>query len=125
MASEHASDPLSSFRLDGRTAIVTGVGPGIGAHAALAVPTDVGRAADLEHLVVEANRAFGGVDVVFNNAHVNPAWTAQTALEHGHARGHRPDKGPFDYSAGDWQSCLDVNVLAPYRLAQAGGWPRA
>jgi gluconate 5-dehydrogenase/7-alpha-hydroxysteroid dehydrogenase len=139
--------------LDGRTAIVTGVGPGIGAHVAtafaraganvvlaarsadrverlaaqlreegaqaIAVPADVGVPSELERLVEGAERAFGRIDVVFNNAHANPAWTAQQGLEHGHARTSQPDKGPFDYSAEDWQACFEVNVLAPYRLAQA------
>jgi NAD(P)-dependent dehydrogenase (short-subunit alcohol dehydrogenase family) len=147
------TDPTSAFRLDGRTALVTGVGPGIGAHVAtayataganvvlaardgaritalateltgrglsvLAVPADVGREDDLGRLVTAAEAAFGAVDIVFNNAHANPAWTAQVGLAHGHARTSRPDKGPFDYTTADWQACLDINVLAPYRLAQA------
>lgn len=144
---------LPSFSLAGRVALVTGVGPGIGAHVAeayaaagarvvlaardagriealartigdrghqaLAVPADVARPDDLDRLVCAAEDAYGGIDVVFNNAHANPAWTAQQELEHGHARTRRPDKGPLDYSAEDWQACLDVNLLAPYRLAQA------
>src|SRR5215470_6296527 len=40
------------------------------APAAIAVPTDVSKAADVEALAVAAERAFGGVQVVCNNAGV-------------------------------------------------------
>jgi NAD(P)-dependent dehydrogenase (short-subunit alcohol dehydrogenase family) len=144
---------VTSLRLDGRTAIVTGVGPGIGsavgeafadagAHVvlcarnedriaqlaeqlrsrgakAIAVRADVGKEADLEALVASAEREFGAVDIVFNNAHANPAWRAQPETKHGFARTQMPDKGALEFTTEDWTVCFDVNVLAPYRLAQA------
>jgi NAD(P)-dependent dehydrogenase (short-subunit alcohol dehydrogenase family) len=146
-------DLPAAFRLDGRTALVTGVGAGIGLATArllaeagarlvlcarqaervhawarelsadgaevVAAPGDVGRAEDLRSVLATAEAAFGQVDIVYNNAHANPAWSGQQALAHGHARTELPDKGPLDYSAEDWQAAFDVNVLAPYRLAQA------
>jgi NAD(P)-dependent dehydrogenase (short-subunit alcohol dehydrogenase family) len=131
------SDVLSRFRLDGRTAIVTGIGPGIGEHVAkafaevgarvvcaartpdkvervaseivasggqaVAVPTDVGRAADLERLVDAAHEAFGPVDVVFNNAHAGA-----TAV----------DLDPWGIPDEVWTDAVAVNLMAPYRLAR-------
>jgi NAD(P)-dependent dehydrogenase (short-subunit alcohol dehydrogenase family) len=143
----------SPYSLQGRTAIITGVGPGIGTAVAktfsqagarvvvssrtlervealagelrgagaeaVAVRADVSSEEDIGVLVEATQAAFATVDIVFNNAHANPAWRSQEGLAHGHARSELPDKGPLDFSAEDWQACFDVNVLAPYRLAQA------
>lgn len=123
------------FRLDGKTAIVTGAGPGIGAHVArayaacganvvvaarnaernqaladqiiadggkaLAVQCDVGVKADIERLVEASQNAFGTVDILFNNA---------TAT---HIRDEM-----FDQEDDDWVECMNVNLLAPYRLSR-------
>jgi NAD(P)-dependent dehydrogenase (short-subunit alcohol dehydrogenase family) len=123
------------FSLDGKTAIVTGAGPGIGEHVArayaafganvvvatrnaqrvkdlqdritaeggkaLGVQCDVGVKADLEKLVDAAQTKFGTVDIVFNNA------TASHIRE-----------GMFEQSDEDWLECLNVNLLAPFRLAK-------
>jgi NAD(P)-dependent dehydrogenase (short-subunit alcohol dehydrogenase family) len=123
------------FRLDGKTAIVTGAGPGIGAHVAwaygicganvvvaarnaernqaladqinagggqaLAVQCDVGVKADLERLVGQAQSNFGTVDILFNNATAAPIRDSM-----------------FDNSDEDWVDCLNVNLLAPYRLSK-------
>ncbi|MHC8380473.1 SDR family NAD(P)-dependent oxidoreductase [Pseudomonas sp. LB3P14] len=128
---------LDRFRLDGRTAIITGVGPGVGEHVAkayaevganvvlaarnserlarivdeihaaggnaIAVPTDVGQADQLKHLVEQAHKAFGPVHIVFNNA-------AAGVVE--------IDAGIWGNTEEVWQTALAVNLLAPYRLAE-------
>jgi A-factor type gamma-butyrolactone 1'-reductase (1S-forming) len=128
---------LDRFSLAGRTAIVTGVGPGIGAHCAkafaevganvvcaarsmdvmaplvdeinasgghaLAVPTDVADAAQLEALVQATHEAFGPVHVVMNNA---AAGVVPSELD------------PWSVTDDVWQLGLDVNLLAPYRLTR-------
>ena len=134
------------FSLSGKTAIITGIGPGIGSHVAsafaeaganvvlmargadkvraladtinaradtinaradggraLAVPGDVGRKDDLDRLVKEASSAFGAVDIIFNSA----------------AGGFGPSKTALDASDEEWIDGLNVNVLAPMRLAKA------
>lgn len=128
---------LDRFRLDGRTVVVTGVGPGVGEHVAkayaemganvvcaartaarvervakeirnagghaIAVPADVGQAAELRRLIEATHAAFGPVHVVFNNAAA----------------------GVIDMQAGIWgntdevwNTAMSVNVLATYRLAE-------
>ncbi|MCB2047643.1 MAG: SDR family oxidoreductase [Novosphingobium sp.] len=127
---------FDSFSLEGKTAIVTGIGPGIGAHVAwaygicgakvvlaarseqlsneiadkirgeggqaLAVKCDVGQKEDIEHLLAETRSAFGDVDVLFNNA---TAVNTRDAM--------------FDQTDDDWLDCVNVNLLAPYRLSKA------
>lgn len=129
---------LDRFRLDGRTAIITGVGPGVGEHVskayaqmganvvcaarsadrlerivgeikaaggkAIAVPTDVGKAADLTRLLGAAHKAFGAIHIIFNNA---AAGVVDISA------------GPWGNTDAVWENAMAVNVLAPYKLAQA------
>jgi NAD(P)-dependent dehydrogenase (short-subunit alcohol dehydrogenase family) len=129
------------FRLDGMTAVVTGAGPGLGLNIArafaaagasvavcarsqekvdVAVSTiegdggkvvgvvgDIGQADDVERLVAAANDAFGPVQILLHNA----ASHAGQSLE-----GKPTDV--LSLTAEDWQSQMEINLLAPYRLAQ-------
>lgn len=131
---------LDRFRLDGRTAILTGVGPGVGEHVAkayaelganvvvsarsadrleriageinaldggraVAVTADAGRREDLEKLVKVAHDNFGLVHVVFNNA--------AAGVVYGKDGG-----GIWDNTDEVWQTAMDVNVMATWRLAE-------
>jgi NAD(P)-dependent dehydrogenase (short-subunit alcohol dehydrogenase family) len=129
------------FRLDGLTALVTGAGPGLGfavartlaaagaavalcarsqdkvdravrtieedGGTALGVVADVARAEDLERFVEVAREQLGPIQILFNNA----ASHAGQNLD-----GLKTD--PLSLTAEQWQSHFDVNLLAPYRLAQ-------
>jgi short-subunit dehydrogenase len=66
---------------------------------ALAVPTDVSNAQDLEWLVAETLKAFGGIDVVIHNAGIT-MWSRFDALQ---------DLGIFE-------RIMEVNYHAPVRL---------
>ncbi len=128
---------LDRFRLDGRTAIITGAGPGIGAHVArafaelganvvvtartpgkaegvaeqiqkrggkaLGLTLDCAKARDLDTLVEQARRTFGPVHILFNNAAVGPLPITASI---------------WDTTDEDWEQCVAVNMLAPFRLAR-------
>lgn len=72
---------------------------------AIAVPTDLAREADLKHLVQSAVDAFGGVDILVNNA----------AATHGEIW----NKRFLDLTREEWLYQFDVNVHAPFTLMQA------
>ena len=139
--SDYTDTLFDRFRLDGMTAVVTGAGPGLGLNLARALAGagasvavcarsrekveaaistieadggqvvgiigDVGRADDLARLVDTANDRFGPVQILLHNA----ASHAGQNLE-----GERTDV--LSLTVDDWQSQFEVNVLAPYRLAQ-------
>lgn len=123
-------DPLGAFRLDGRTAIVTGASAGLGdrfarvLHAvganvvvaarraerlealveqlpgAVAVATDVADAAARERLVAATVERFGGVDVLVNNAGVGH----KVAVE--------------DETLEVFRTAVEVNVTAIWHLSK-------
>jgi NAD(P)-dependent dehydrogenase (short-subunit alcohol dehydrogenase family) len=68
---------------------------------ALAFQADVTRAAEVARLASEVEAAFGGVDILINNAGVNV-------------------RGPtVDLSEADWDEVLAVNLKAPFLCARA------
>ena len=131
MAPQHPVDPSAPFRLDGRAVILTGASSGLGhrfARLLAAAGADVviaaRRAERLEALVADHPRlvpvavdvtsdgaadrlvdaavdAFGGVDVVVNNAGISRVLPA------------------IDDDVDDFRAELEINLVAPYELARA------
>lgn len=127
---ENALDPLAHFRLDGRTAIVTGASSGLGERFArvlhavganvvvaarrldrlerlvadlpgsLAVATDVADGAAREALVAATVDRFGGVDVLVNNAGIG----GKVAVE--------------DEELDQFRQAMEVNVTALWHLSK-------
>lgn len=130
---------LDRFRLDGRTAILTGVGPGVGEHVAkayaelganvvisarsgdrleriaaeinerdggraLAVVADASQKADLENLVNKAREAFGPIHIIFSSAAGGIVYA--------------DEGGVWSNDDAVWKECIDLNVLATWRLAE-------
>jgi NAD(P)-dependent dehydrogenase (short-subunit alcohol dehydrogenase family) len=75
--------------------------PGAGA-SALAVPTDVSRAADVSNLFEAVERRWGRVDLLFNNA---GAFGSPTPID--------------ELAVEDWLTVIDVNVNGAFYCAQA------
>jgi NAD(P)-dependent dehydrogenase (short-subunit alcohol dehydrogenase family) len=132
-----------AFSLRGKTAIVFGTGPAIGSGIAMAladagakVVVNVRRANAVEALVSRINdkhgcvatavaadvtgdaparaseaaeRLFGSIDIVVYNAY---------ALDAGHNTTFAFES-VLQASEEDWNRCFQVNVLAPYRIAQS------
>lgn len=128
-----ALDPLAPFRLDGRTAVVTGASSGLGARfvevlhgaganvvaaarradrlagvvegleRAEAVVCDVAVDADLERLVASAVDHFGAIDILVNNAGMGAVVPAA------------------EESPAQLRGVIDVNLVAACRLSQIAG----
>lgn len=67
----------------------------------IAVPGDISRPSAADSLLREADRAFGGVHVLVNNAGIE----------------YRADVAA--HSTQDWENVLSVNLTAPFRLVRA------
>ena len=131
---------LDRFRLDGRTAILTGVGPGVGEHVAKAY-AELGanvvisaRSADrLERIAAEINARDGGravavtvdagkradLEKLVKAAHDNfgPIHIVFNNAAAGIVYG-KDGQGIWDNTDAVWQEAMDVNVLATWRLAE-------
>lgn len=129
---------LDSFRLDGRTAIITGIGPGVGEHVARAyaeVGANVVLAArgteKIERLAAEINALGGGraiavtTDVGSKEDLVRLVAAAREAFGPIHIVFNNAAAGVVGIEAGIWgntdevwKTAMDVNVLSSYRLAE-------
>jgi NAD(P)-dependent dehydrogenase (short-subunit alcohol dehydrogenase family) len=131
---------LDRFRLDGRTAILTGVGPGVGEHVAKAY-AELGanvvvsaRSPDrLARVAGEINARQGGRAVavpadagkredlrrLVQTAHDNfgPVHIVFNNAAAGIVYG-RDGKGIWDNTDAVWKEAMDVNVMATWRLAE-------
>jgi NAD(P)-dependent dehydrogenase (short-subunit alcohol dehydrogenase family) len=130
---------LDVFRLDGRTAIITGVGPGVGEHVAKAY-AELGanvvisaRSADrLERIAGEINALSGGrayavvADVAVHDDLKRLVEEARRVFGPIHIVFNNAGAGAIGGSADDiwrntdevWKTSFDVNVLATWRLAE-------
>jgi gluconate 5-dehydrogenase/7-alpha-hydroxysteroid dehydrogenase len=131
---------LDRFRLDGRTAILTGVGPGVGEHVAKAY-AELGanvvisaRSMDrLERIAGEINAKDGGravpvsvdagrredLEKLVKTAHDNfgPIHIVFNNAAAGVVYG-KDGGGIWDNTDEVWKEAMDVNVLATWRLAE-------
>jgi A-factor type gamma-butyrolactone 1'-reductase (1S-forming) len=131
------SDVLRRFRLDGRTAIITGIGPGVGEHVAKAygemganVVCAARTAEKVEQVARDIRQAGGKAIAVATD--VAKADQLERLVEKA-----RAEFGPihivFNNAAGGvipmsdgiwgntdevWNTAMSINVLAPYRLAK-------
>ncbi|MDE1943820.1 MAG: SDR family oxidoreductase [Betaproteobacteria bacterium] len=130
---------LDRFRLDGRTAILTGVGPGVGEHVAKAY-AELGanvvisaRSQDrLDRIAGEINAAGGGralavaanagetADLKGLVARAREAFGPIHIVFNNAAAGvvYARDGGLWANSDEVWKTAMDVNVLATWRLTQ-------
>jgi NAD(P)-dependent dehydrogenase (short-subunit alcohol dehydrogenase family) len=128
----------TTFRLDGRTAVVTGVGPGIGEHVARAF-------ADAGANLVVCARTRGRVEALATDITSGGGQGLAVCCDVGrrddlerliaattecfgtaHIIFHNAFAGPTGHSASsldltedDWRAAFDANMLAPFLLAQA------
>jgi|KBSSwiStaDraftv2_1062776.scaffolds.fasta_scaffold01449_9 NAD(P)-dependent dehydrogenase (short-subunit alcohol dehydrogenase family) len=125
------------FRLTGRTALVVGAGPGIGAHVARAF-AEAGanvvvssRSADKMEVLAKEIRAGGGraIGAAGDSGEIEDmerlAQRAEAEFGPVHVlfynafTGALPiDKDVFDGDEADWAAAIAVNLMGPYRLAK-------
>lgn len=124
---------LDSFRLDGRTAIITGASRGLGAAMATALAeagADVVLVSRTRNAALEKSIAALGRRVLGVMADVGqPAAAAQIMREARAAFGGADilvnnagiiRRAPFlEFSAADWSDVMDVNLGGAFRLGQA------
>jgi A-factor type gamma-butyrolactone 1'-reductase (1S-forming) len=130
---------LDRFRLDGRTAILTGVGPGVGEHVAKAY-AELGanvaisaRSQDrLDRIAAEINGLPGGralaiaadagekSDLERLVGQARQAFGAIHIVFNNAAAGvvYASDGGLWANSEAVWKTAMDVNVMATWRLAE-------
>jgi NAD(P)-dependent dehydrogenase (short-subunit alcohol dehydrogenase family) len=128
------------FRLDGRTAILTGVGPGVGEHVAKAyaelganVVVSARSAGRLDRIAAEINAAGGGralavtadagekADLQNLAARARDAFGPIHIVFNNAAAGvvyGKDGKGIWDNDDAVWKTALDVNLMATWRLAE-------
>jgi A-factor type gamma-butyrolactone 1'-reductase (1S-forming) len=132
------TEVLNRFRLDGRTAIITGIGPGVGEHVARAY-AEVGAnvvlaartAAKLDALANEINALGGGralavpTDVAVKDDLINLVSKAHAAFGPIHILFNNAAAGVIGIADGIWgntdevwTTAMNANVLAAYRLAE-------
>lgn len=100
-ADEGARVAVNDVSEDGVAVVVAEITGAHGPDAALAVAGDIAAAGGAERLVASVVEAFGGLDVLINNAGVALPNSAFDALDE------------FD---ANWQRSMDVNVTAQARL---------
>jgi NAD(P)-dependent dehydrogenase (short-subunit alcohol dehydrogenase family) len=96
-----ASVVLAARSIDEITSVADEIKYNGGGYA-LAIPTDVSDAAEVDHLLVLTLRAFGQIDILVNNA----------ALIH-------PIGRVWETSPLAWQKSITTNLLGPYFCARA------
>ena len=124
---------LDRFRLDGRTALVLGIGPAIGsavahgfAQAGAKVVVAARNAQAVDALVADLRAAHGdiaaGLPTDAGDAHALDrliAFYNAFAIDAGHWRTFTDYDSPLDCTEEDWAACFNINVMAPFRLAKA------
>ena len=113
-------------RLEGKVCVITGAASGIGAESArlfaaegakvvgvdvdegaegeLAITADVTDEAQVRGVYEQAQEKFGRIDVLFNNAGINPPW----------------DRSILDTSLEEWEKVQDVNLRGVFLCCKYG-----